>query len=237
MRGFVQHQLEILQPRSGPRLERARRNRVHADALRSEFKGEVAAGELQRRLDRAHDVVVPNNSVRANIAHGEHGAAVCHQRRRKLGHPDEGMARDVHRPGEAIGRAVEKAALKILLGRKGDRMDENVEPSPPDANLVKDRLQLSRDGNVNFARDRGFQLSGERFDKAPRLLVQPRNGEVGPDGAERLGAAVGDGILVGDSDHERFLPGQHWAQLYVAHPRAPFTEGANPLSSAEPPPP
>ena len=28
--------------------------------------------------------------------------------------------------------------------------------------------KVSRVGNVNFARDRGLQLSGERFDKAPR---------------------------------------------------------------------
>ena len=93
-------------------------------------------------------------------------------------------------------------------------MDENVQPSPPGANLLEDRLQLSRDGNVNLANDRGFELTGERFDKAPRLLVQPRNGELGPNRAECLGASVGDGILVGDADDERLLPSQHWAQLH-----------------------
>src|SRR3974377_683572 len=120
------------------------------------------------------------------------------------------MAGNVHRLGKAFGGTAENPAVEISLGRKGDRMDENVQRSPPLANLLKDRLQLSRDRNVDLTCDRGFELSGQRFDKAPRLLVQPRNGEVGPDGAERLGAAVGDGIFVGDTDDKRLLPLKHW---------------------------
>ena len=57
----------------------------------------------------------------------------------------------------------------------------------------------------------------ERFDKASRLLVQPGNGEIGPDGAKRLGAAVGYGIFVGDAEDERLFPCQHRAQLSVIH--------------------
>ena len=48
-------------------------------------------------------------------------------------------------------------------------MDENVQLAPSRANLLEDRLQLPRDGNVDLARDRGFELSGERFDKTPRF--------------------------------------------------------------------
>jgi hypothetical protein len=40
-----------------------RRDRVHADALRAEFIGQIAARGLQRRLDRAHDIVVRNQPV------------------------------------------------------------------------------------------------------------------------------------------------------------------------------
>src|SRR5579871_992107 len=50
---LVKHELEILQARRGPSLERARRDRVHPDALRPKFVGEIAADRLKRRLDRA----------------------------------------------------------------------------------------------------------------------------------------------------------------------------------------
>src|SRR5215831_10667707 len=147
------------------------------------------------------------------------------------------MARNVHRLGEAFGGAVEKPALKFGLGCEGDRMDENVQPAPSCANLFKGGLQLPRDGNIDLACDRRFKLSGERFDEAPRFLVQPRHGEVSADGAERLGAPVGDGILVGDAYDERLLSSQHWAQLHVVRHRAPFSEWAKPPPSAAPPPP
>ena len=234
MRGFVQQELEILQARRRPRLQRARRNRVHPEALGSEFIGQVAAGALQRRLHRAHDVVVPDNSVRADIAHGEHGAAVCHQRRREVSHSDEGMAGHVHRLGKAFGRTVEKPALEISLGRKSDRMHENVQPSPAGANLLKDRLQLSGDGNVNLACDRGFEFHSKRLNEASRLVVQPGDREIGPEGVKRLRAAVGDGIFIGDADDERLFALQHRAQLYGVHAK-PLSWSMEPLPCGAPP--
>ena len=77
-RGFVQHALEILQARRRSRLQRARRNRVHANSLRPEFISQIPAGGLQRRLHRAHDVVVRDHPIRAKVAHGEHRPAVSH---------------------------------------------------------------------------------------------------------------------------------------------------------------
>ena len=40
------------------------------------------------------------------------------------------MAGDVHRLGEALGRAVEQPALQVLLRREGDRVHQDVEPAP-----------------------------------------------------------------------------------------------------------
>ena len=165
-------------PEAARVFERARRNGVHANASRPEFVGQVAAGSLQRRLDRPHDVVVRHDAIGAVIAHREHRAAFGHQRRRELRHSDEGMAGHVHRLGEAFGRTVEKPDLKVLLRRKGDRMHENVEPSPCVLNLLEHRLQLSRNGNVDCAGDRGPEFLRQRLDKASepfRSARRPRD--------------------------------------------------------------
>src|SRR4051812_17209981 len=50
LRGLVQQQLEILQPRQRPCLQGAGRNRMHADSPWAELEGEVAARRFQRRL-------------------------------------------------------------------------------------------------------------------------------------------------------------------------------------------
>src|SRR5512135_1069800 len=42
LHGLVQQQVEVPEPRGGARLERARRDRVHADLARPELIGEVA---------------------------------------------------------------------------------------------------------------------------------------------------------------------------------------------------
>src|SRR5512135_1708639 len=48
LHGLVQQQVEVPEPRGGARLERARRDGVHADLARPELIGEVAARCLQR---------------------------------------------------------------------------------------------------------------------------------------------------------------------------------------------
>ena len=71
-------------------------------------------------------------------------------------------------------------------------MDQNIEPAPFFPNLIKQRIQLSRDRDVEFAGDRRLELLGQRFDPAPRLPVQPGNGQIRADRAKRLGAAIGN---------------------------------------------
>ena len=98
--------------------------------LRPELVGEIAAAGFERRLHRAHHVVVRHDLVRAVVAHREHRAAVLHQRRRELRHAHERVAGHVHRLREARRRAVEQAALQVFLRREGDRVHEDVEPAP-----------------------------------------------------------------------------------------------------------
>src|SRR5580704_10556641 len=215
LRRLVQQQLEILEARGRARLERAGRDGVHADAARPQLEGEVAAGGFEGGLDRPHDVVVRHHAVGAVVAHGEHRAAVGHQRRREPGHADKGMAGNVHRLGEALGRAVEQAAAQVLERGEGDRMDQDVELAPAPADLVEHCLELARHGNVQRSGDGGLQRARQRLDMGARLVVQPGDGEIGADGAERLGAAIGDRLVVGDADHQRLAASQDRAEVLV----------------------
>jgi hypothetical protein len=103
---------------------------VHPYALGPEFIRQIAADRFQRRLHRPHDIVVRHDSIGPVIAHRKHRAAFRHERRRELRHPDEGMAGNVHRLGEAFGRAVQNPALKTGLGSEGDRVNQNIESTP-----------------------------------------------------------------------------------------------------------
>ncbi|EEF24818.1 conserved hypothetical protein, partial [Ricinus communis] len=90
---------------------------MHADAARSQLVRQIAAGRLQRRLHRPHDVVVGHHLVCAVIAHRKQRAAIGHQRRRQFRHAHKGMAGHIDRLQEAVQRAVEQAALHVRLGR------------------------------------------------------------------------------------------------------------------------
>ena len=207
MRGFVQQKLKVFQARRGSSLQRTGRNRMHANALGAELIGQIAAHRLQRRLHRAHDIVVRHDAIGAEVAHREHRPAIGHQRRGEFRHANEGMARNVHRLGEALGRAVQDAALKIGLGREGDRMDQDVEPPPFRADLIEHRFQLSGNGDIHFPDDRRLELPRKRLDMPSRLLVQPRNGELGARRSKGLRASVGDRVVVGHADDQRLLSG------------------------------
>ena len=50
---------------------------------------------------------------------------------------------------------------------------------------------------------------GEWLDMRAGTVVQPGDGELGADHAERLGAAIGNRLVVGDADDERLLSAEH----------------------------
>ncbi len=99
----------------------------------------------------------------------------------------------------------EDPALKIGLGREGDRVDQNIEPAPLRTDLVEHRLQLPGNGDVDLADNRRLELARKRLDMLSRLFVQPRNGELGAGRPKGLRASVGDRIFVGHADNQRLL--------------------------------
>ena len=83
------------------------------------------------------------------------------------------MTGNIHRLGEALRRAVEEAALQILLRREGDGMNEQIEPSP----ILRDGSKTASNSplrDVERRLDFSAKLISERFDVGTRLVVRAR---------------------------------------------------------------
>ncbi len=182
------------------------RDGVHADVERSKLKGEVAAGGLQRRLDRPHHIVIGDHPVGADIAHREHRPPIGHQGCGELRHAHERVAGNVHGPGEAGSRTIEQSALKVVFRREGDRVNEAVELSPAGADQRKQFLQLAGVFDIERSGDLGAQSLRERLDVRTGLVVEPCHGKVGAGLPEGGRAAVSDRMLVRDADDQRLVP-------------------------------
>ena len=173
--------------------------------FRTEFGGDVADGGLERGLRHAHDIVVLHHHLAAVIGHGEHGAAILHQRFGQMRHPQERPARDVHRLQEAVATDVHHASVQRLLRREGDRMQQEVELAPFLLDSFEHLLHLALDHDVQRHEDRRLQCLRERLDMLLGAFVQIGDGEIGPERTKGLGAAPGDRLVVGDADDQALL--------------------------------
>ena len=101
---------------------------------------------------------------------------------------------------------IDYPSVKRILRRERDRVDEKIELSPFLANSIKYRLRLPGNADIQRHEDRRFELARERLHMFLCLFIEIGDGEVGSQGAERLGAAPGDRLLVGDADDQAFAP-------------------------------
>ena len=130
----------------------------------------------------------------------------CHQRLGEVGHAQERPDRDVHRGLAKPSRGhVGDAAAEGVLGREGDRVDEEVEPAPVGGDAVEDRFELAVRHHVHRQEDRRLDLARERLDVRLGLVVEVGDRELGAEGAEGAGAAPGDRLVVGDADDQALL--------------------------------
>ena len=97
------------------------------------------------------------------------------------------------------------AAAERVLGREGDRVDEEVELAPVGGDAVEDGFELAVGHDVHRHEDRRLDLAGQRLDMGLRLLVEVGDRELGAEGAEGAGAAPGDRAVVGDADDQALL--------------------------------
>ena len=84
-------------------------------------------------------------------------------------------------------------------------MKQEIELAPFLLDPLEHLLGLAFDHDVERHEDRRLQRLGQRLDVLPGLFVQIGDGEVGAQRAKRLGAAPGDGLVVGDADDQALL--------------------------------
>ena len=84
-------------------------------------------------------------------------------------------------------------------------MEQDVQLAPFLPDHVEKRLFLIRIGDVERLDDLGVQLLGERTDIFLGLLVEIGDRKIGALSVKRLGAAIGNGLIIGDADNQRLL--------------------------------
>ena len=87
---------------------------------------------------------------------------------------------------------------------------------------IEYRFELAVHAHVERQEDRRLQRTRVRLDERSRLLVQIRDGNIRAELAESLGAAIRNGVLVGDADDQCLGALQHRAGNFHRHDRIPF---------------
>jgi len=177
---------------------------MHADSLAAQLVRQVTAARFESGLHRPHHVVARHDLVGAVVTHREQRSAVLHQWGGEPRHAHERVTGDVHGLLEAFGGAVDERSAQILLRRERDRVEHDVEPAPLLGDSFEHRLQHAGRSDVERHEDRRLQLSCQRLDVGPGLLVDVGDRQICAQLAKRLRAAVSDRMLVGDSDDECF---------------------------------
>src|SRR5262249_27488240 len=89
-----------------------------------------------------------------------------------------------------------------MLGRKRDRVNDDVELTPLLGDPLEHGLHLAGLVDVERHEDLRLELLGERRDELLGLLVEIGDRDVGAERPQPPGAAPGDRLIVGDADHE-----------------------------------
>lgn len=115
------------------------------------------------------------------------------------------MAGNVHRPREALARAVGDATGQVTARREGDRMQHEIQPPPRAGDGIEHRLHLAGLLHVQRQGDRRIHQPRQRLHMRPGLVVEPGHREFRPRVAEGAGAAPGDALVIGDADDQAAL--------------------------------
>ena len=151
------------------RLDIARQQRVHADAVRRVFDGEAARQRRHRALGRRIDRHLPRVLARHDRGEIDHRGVA-----RRL-QQVEGLARAAHRAVEIglphpVPRLVgEMAEVRPLAHAR--IVDQHVEPAMRFADRLHQRLDLSGVGDIDLVRGRGAIRHDDRFGHLFRRLA------------------------------------------------------------------
>src|SRR5690606_32745519 len=157
-------------------------------------------------LGDAHDVVVLDRALAAEIAERDHAAAIGHQRDERPNDGGEGEGADLVREEEAGTGRLDEAPFEILLLGEGDRVDDEVDAPEVPRDVIGDLLDLLVPRHVarverGFARQRREKLLDARLE----LLALVGEREPSSFARRRFRDRPGDGALVRDAENEAVL--------------------------------
>src|SRR6516165_3143400 len=160
------------------------RDGVHADILGPEFGGGIAHRAFERRLDRAHEVIIRHDALGAEIADSQQAASFRHERRGEMRGAEKGVAGNIHGEGKAGRGTVHHAATQILGRGEGDVMEQEIEPAPALLDFGKYSFQRARLMHIAGEQDVAWQAIGDRLHIGAGLAVEIGGGERGAAGGE-----------------------------------------------------
>lgn len=100
---------------------------VDANISGAEVPGKIADGGFKRGLGDAHDIVVGDDLLGAEVSEGDDAAAFGHQGSGGAADGDEGVDADVVGDAEALAGGREELAAEFFYGRIGDGVDKNLD--------------------------------------------------------------------------------------------------------------
>src|SRR4026208_564631 len=96
-------------------------------------------------------------------------------------------------------------------------MKAHVELAPLFLDRLKNPFQLAFDLKIERHENRCLKFFGQRLDIGLRLVVEISDSEIGTEGAEGLGAAPSDRLIVGNAGDKRLLTLQKGQGRKVNH--------------------
>ncbi len=221
---------EIADAGGGERLDRPGADRVDPQPLGPEIGGEIFHRSLERRFGDAHHVVMRDDFFGTVITQGEQRPAGLHHPPRALGDRAKAVDRDVHRYQEIVEAGVDIAAAKLVLVRKTNRMDDEVESVPSLANRVERLVELGHVADIAFDHEVAAGFGGKRADALAKRLALIAERKVGARFRELLGDPPGERLVIGEA-HDQPALSRHQS-AHVSTPLCSLTTSSSGAGSS-----
>src|SRR5660398_166062 len=126
----IQHAPKTPYARGSQSADRPSRDGVHSDPPRSQVNSQVTYASFKCRLGYSHDIVVGDDSLPAQIGHGQNAAPVVHDPCHDPRGSHKEIRRHIQRQPEPLTRGVQKGSLELLSIRKCHRMHKEIQAPP-----------------------------------------------------------------------------------------------------------
>src|SRR5680860_359901 len=126
----IQHATKTPYARGSQSADRPSTDGAHRDPPRTQVNSQVTYASFKCRLGYSHDIVVGDDSLPAQIGHGQNAAPVVHDPCHDPRGSHKGIRRHIQRQPEPLTRGVQKGSLELLSIRKCHRMHKEIQAPP-----------------------------------------------------------------------------------------------------------